>query len=67
MSALGLLHLRLALWMERRRRDVLLSEQHSFALRTHETHVALKVADHNIVVLRRRLDLAKRGRPEGRS
>lgn len=66
MRALGLTWLRLALWMQRRRRELLLSEQCSFELRAHEAKVALLDSDRNIAVLRRRLDLAKRGRPEKR-
>lgn len=67
MSTLARLHLKLTLWMERRRRELLISEQCSFELRAHESRMALKDADHNIAVLRRRLDLSMRGRPEART
>lgn len=50
------------IYMERRRRELLLSEQASFEYRAHEAHCGLVDADRNIAVLRRKLDALKRGR-----
>lgn len=56
--------LRIQLWMQRHRRDLLIHEQADFELRAHEAQVGRVDADRHIATLRRKLDRLRRGLPE---
>lgn len=53
------------IWMQRRRRILLIHEQAYFELSAHEAHVGLVDADKSIALLRRRLDRLRSGKQQG--